>query len=81
MGGVGGVSSILSKTVFAPIYTRGAIEVAAEFCFTLVAVTGPRAKASQLCCCCAVFTTDAPDDYVLIMKTLIQKRTEKVVIF
>ena len=81
MGGVGGVSSILSKTVFAPIYTRGAIEVAAEFCFTLVAVTGPRAKASQLGCYCVVFTTDAPDDYVLIMKTLIQKRTEKVVIF
>ena len=62
----------LSKIVFAPIYTRGVIEVAAEFCFILVAVNGARAKVSLLWCCCAVFTTDAPDYYVLIIKTLIQ---------
>ena len=37
------IVQILSKIVFAPIYTRGDIEVAAEFCFTLVAVNGPRA--------------------------------------
>ena len=71
----------MSKIAFAPIFTRRAIEVAAEFCFTLVAVNGPRAKVSLLCCCCAVFTTDAPDVYVLIMKTLIRKCTEKGVIF
>ena len=71
----------MSKIVFAPIYLRGAIEVAAEFCFTLVAVNGPRAKVSMLRCCSAVFTTDAPDVYVLIMKTLIRKCTEKGVIF
>ena len=79
--GVVGIQSVFSKIVFAPIYTRRAIEVVAEICFTLAAVNGPRAKVSLLCCCCAVFTTDAPDVYVLIMKTLTRKCTEKVVIF